>query len=90
MHAVHDPHLQHELAEQRRPMRALIADMIEAQAAQLQLKLPAASDQLAVIVLALSNGIAIEHLADPDTVHPDLFATALRLLLRGQTSPPQA
>ena len=88
--AVHDPHLQHELAEQRRPMRALIADMIEEQAAQLQLKLPATSDELAVIVLALSNGIAIEHLADPDTVHPDLFATALRLLLLpGQTSPPK-
>ena len=80
--AVHDPHLQHELAEQRRPMRALIADMLEEQAAKLELELPAASDELAVIVLALSNGIAIEHLADPDTVRPDLFATALRLLLR--------
>ena len=87
--AVHDAHLQHELAEQRRPMRALIAGMIEEQAAQLQLKLPAPSDELAVIVLALSNGIAIEHLADPDTVHPDLFTTALRLLLRGQASSPQ-
>jgi AcrR family transcriptional regulator len=87
--AVHDPHLQRELAEQRRTMRALIADTIDKQAAQLQLKLPATSDRLAVIVLALSNGIAIEHLADPDTVHPDLFTTALRLLLPGQRPPPQ-
>jgi hypothetical protein len=32
-------------------------------------------------VLALSNGIAIEHLADPDTVDPSTFGVALGLLL---------
>ena len=85
--AAADPELQPELAEHRREMRRLIASLIEQQAERHDLKLPVPSGQLAVIVLALSNGIAIEHLADPATVSPDLIATALRLML-GPTSPP--
>ena len=34
-------------------------------------------------MLALSNGIAIEHLADPDTIDPSIFGTTLGLLLSG-------
>lgn len=84
--AVRDPDLGRELAEQRRPMRALIARFLEHQAAHLGLALPAPSEQLAVIVLGLSNGLAIEYLADPDTVDPGLYGIALNLLFRGITT----
>jgi hypothetical protein len=50
-------------------------------------ELPAPADQLAVAVLALSNGIAIEQLADPDTVDPSVFGTTLGLLLNGLAKP---
>jgi AcrR family transcriptional regulator len=81
--AVRDPSLRKEFARQRRAARELIAQFIQQQAAQLGTDLPAPADQLAVAVLALSNGIAIEQLADPDTVDPSVFATTLGLLLNG-------
>jgi AcrR family transcriptional regulator len=79
--AVRDPSLRLEFARQRRAVRELIARFLEQQAAQLGIELPAPADQLAVAVLALSNGIAIEQLADPDTVDPSVFGTTLGLLL---------
>jgi AcrR family transcriptional regulator len=78
--AVRDPELRAELVERRRPMRDLIARFLEDQATALGRELPAPAGQLAVIVLALSNGLAIERLADPDAVDEDLYATALRLV----------
>jgi AcrR family transcriptional regulator len=79
--AVRDPSLHNEFVHERRSVRGLIAQFLEAQAQQAEVKLPAPADQLAVVVLALSNGIAIEHLADPDTVDPSTFGVALGLLL---------
>jgi AcrR family transcriptional regulator len=85
--AVRDPSLRAELARHRRAARELIAQFLEQQATQLGVDLPAPADQLAVAVLALSNGIAIEQLADPDTVDPAVFGTTLRLLLSGLGTP---
>jgi AcrR family transcriptional regulator len=85
--AVRDPALREEFARHRRVARAVIARFLERQAAQAQVELPAPADQLAVAVLALSNGIAIEHLADPETVDPGTFATILGLLLGGLGAP---
>jgi AcrR family transcriptional regulator len=78
--AVRDPELRARLAEQRRPMRDLIAGFLEGRSRALDRPLPAPADDLAVIVLALSNGLAVERLADPAAVGPELYATALRLL----------
>ncbi len=90
--AVRDEALRLELVEQRRPMRATIAAFLEDLSTRYGVALPAAADDLAVIILALSNGIAIEHLADPETVDPKLYATALNLLLGAVASgePPHA
>jgi AcrR family transcriptional regulator len=79
--AVRDPELHDEFARERRSVRGLIAQFLEAHAAQARVELPVPADQLAVAVLALSNGIAIEHLADPDTVDPSTFGVVLGLLL---------
>lgn len=79
--AVRDPELRDDFARHRRAARGVIAAFLERQAAQAGVPLPAPADQLAVAVLALSNGIAIEHLADPDTVDLSIFATVLALLL---------
>jgi AcrR family transcriptional regulator len=79
--AVRDPALHNEFVHERRFVRGLVAQFLEAQAEQAEVNLPAPADQLAVAVLALSNGIAIEHLADPDTVDPSTFGVVLGLLL---------
>ncbi len=85
--AVRDPDLQEEFARNRRSARALIARFLEERATEAELDLPAPAEQLAIAVLALSNGIAIEHLADPDTVKPSIFGVILGLLLDGLLRP---
>lgn len=81
--AVRDPRLRAEFAGHRRAARVVIAHFLEQRAAQVGVDLPASADQLAVGVLALSNGIAIEHLADPETIDPSTFGVLLSLLLQG-------
>ncbi len=85
--AVRDPQLRDDLARERRSVRGLIAQFLQARAAEAGVNLPAPAEQLAVAVLALSNGIAIEHLADPDTVDPSIFGVALGLLLGSLLTP---
>ena len=85
--AVRDPSLREEFARQRRAARELIARFLDEQAAQMGIELAAPAEQLAVAVLALSNGIAIEHLADPDTIDPSIFGVILGLLLNGLGTP---
>jgi AcrR family transcriptional regulator len=85
--AVRDPSLMDEFARQRRSARELIAHFLERQAAQTGRSLPAPADQLAVAALALSNGIAIEQLADPGNIDPSIFGVILNLLLRGSGEP---
>jgi AcrR family transcriptional regulator len=79
--AVRDPVLREAFAQHRRVSRDLIAGFLEQHAAAAGVALPLPADQLAVAVLALSNGIAIERLADPDTVDPSTFGAVLTLLL---------
>lgn len=81
--AVRDPGRRENFARHRRSARALIARFLDEQAAATGVELPVPADQLAVAVLALSNGVAIEHLADPDTVDPAIFGVILSLLLKG-------
>jgi AcrR family transcriptional regulator len=83
LRATRNPQLREEFAVQRRAMRQLIARQAEAMAADLGLRLPVKSTVLATIVLALSNGVAIEHLADPAAVPADTLRTALDLLWLG-------
>jgi AcrR family transcriptional regulator len=85
--AVRDPGLRDELARERRYARGLIASLLQEQAARGGVELPVPADQLAVAVLALANGIAIEHLADPETVDASTFGVILGLLLEGLTTP---
>jgi AcrR family transcriptional regulator len=82
--AVRDPALRKDFARHRRAAREVIARFLEQQAAHAGVELPASAEQLAITVLALSNGIAIEHLADPDTVDPKILTTILGLLLDGR------
>jgi AcrR family transcriptional regulator len=85
--AVRDPTLREEFARQRRSARELIARFLDQQAAQMGIELAAPAEQLAVAVLALSNGIAIEQLADPDAIDPSILGVILGLLLNRQGIP---
>ncbi len=82
--SVRDPAIREEWARHRRTATELVAQTIEQQTKASGVDLPAPADDLAVAVIALSNGLAMEHLADPDSADPTLFARALGLLLRSR------
>jgi AcrR family transcriptional regulator len=88
--AVRDASLRERFASRRAPLRARIARLIEQQAAETGLALPAPAEQLAVAVLALSNGLGIEQMADPSAVPPDAFGLFLALLFHGLSAGPDS
>jgi AcrR family transcriptional regulator len=82
--AMRDPAAREQFVTHRRELRASIARAIEERAAEASYKLPLPAKDLATIVIALSNGLAIEHLPDPEDVPARLFGDVLQLLVNDQ------
>ena len=76
-----DPKLRPKFAERHGKLRSAIAEVLAERAARLGLPLALPADQLATVLIALTNGMAVEQLADPDGVPKDLYGRALDLLL---------
>jgi AcrR family transcriptional regulator len=79
--AVRDPGRRAEWARQRRAARAVIADFFERHSAAVGDPLPAPAADLALVTMALSNGLAMEHIADPESADPGLFARTIARLV---------
>lgn len=78
--AMRDEEVRTGLAQRRSEARAALARAIDRVAAARKLDLPLPSDQAAVVILGLSNGLAIERGIDPAAVPDGLFGTVLALL----------
>ena len=78
--AVRDPERRAEWARQRRAAQAVIADFFDRHAAATGAPLPVPAADLALAAMALSNGLAMEHI-DPESVDPGLFGRVLGLLV---------
>jgi AcrR family transcriptional regulator len=81
VHAMRDPQQREHLLERRRDLRRMIAAAIRQASKDHDLTLSRPADQLAVALLALSNGLAIEGLLDPDAVPARLFSQLVESLL---------
>jgi AcrR family transcriptional regulator len=79
--AVLDPERRVEWARERRVVRAVIADFFERHAAAAGDPLPVPAADLAVAAMTLSNGLAMEYIADPESADPGLFARMLARLV---------
>jgi AcrR family transcriptional regulator len=79
--AAQDPKLRPKFAERHAKLRSAIAEVLAERAAGLGVSLALPADQLATVVIALTNGMAVEQLADPHGVSKDLYGQALDLLL---------
>ncbi|WP_246258129.1 TetR/AcrR family transcriptional regulator [Amycolatopsis anabasis] len=79
--AMHDEKVHAGLAERRARLREAIAGAIRRAAEARRFRLPLPAEQLAVAMLALSNGLAVESGIDPDAVPSTLFGDVLALLL---------
>ena len=80
-HAVRDPELRPEFASRFAALRETTARLLAAEAQASGVELPLEAEQIAIAVNALTNGIALEHLADPEGVPIDLYGPLLALLL---------
>lgn len=74
VHAARDPRLLLAYAQCHRRLRAGLAALAA------QTSSPLGAQSWAVLTIALSNGLALERLIDPDGVPGDLMAAAQRLL----------
>ena len=73
------------LRNRRRSFRDALAATLERRARTLGVEPALPPDQLALLLTALVNGLAMEELAEPGIVPPDLLADALPLLLRADS-----
>jgi AcrR family transcriptional regulator len=80
--AQHDAALRDALRERRREARAAIARALDQAMVQAGVTLPMAVDDLALVLIALSNGMGVEAGIDPEAVSDDLIGRVLVLLMR--------
>lgn len=79
--AVRDEAVRAQYVAHRRSVRAALSAELAQRAAALGIELPVPAETLVHVVIALSNGLAIEEIADPGVVPRDLMAQVLGALL---------
>ncbi|HVM40355.1 MAG TPA: TetR/AcrR family transcriptional regulator [Acidimicrobiia bacterium] len=86
LHAMRDPDVRFKLAARSRVLRDRVAALVDQAAAERGVPLPATAPEVASIVLALSDGLAVQALIDSASVPDDLFARALAIVLGDASS----
>jgi AcrR family transcriptional regulator len=82
-YAARRPVFRQRFAAHYRAIHTALAEMIETTAERLGIDLGVHPTEVAIILKALSNGLALESIADPGMVPPDLLARTLAILARG-------
>ena len=75
--AVRDPDVRRAFVASRRDLRTRIADVVARFLAEHPVRTSWDADSLTVVLIALSNGLALEALPDPDAVPGDLLTRVL-------------
>lgn len=86
--AMRNPTLRRDFAAHRRLAREAIAKYLDDQAARLGVTLPLPAPQLAIVLLALSNGLAIEQLLEPQCADESLLPSLLEAVARLSVTAP--
>jgi AcrR family transcriptional regulator len=74
-------------AERFAAVRRFIGGLIHEKADEMGVPMKLPPDQIGAAVVALGDGLALQHLADPDAVPPDLFPFLLTTLVRALEAP---
>jgi len=82
--AVRDPDVRRAFVASRRDLRARVADVVARFLAEHPVRTGWDAESLTVVLIALSNGLALEALPDPDAVPDDLLARVLADLVDPQ------
>jgi AcrR family transcriptional regulator len=81
-HAARTPSLAPKLQAHKRRLRAALAELLDRRLSTRGASPPIPVDQLALAAIGLSNGLAIEELADPGSVPDELLGDLLALLVK--------
>jgi AcrR family transcriptional regulator len=82
-HAARNDEFRQELVTRYRALRERIAAVYERRAHELGLELPVPFEQVALMTVAMANGVALERLLDGDAVPDDLFGTMMLVFFTG-------
>lgn len=88
LYAMRRPESRYKLAARQRVLREHVGEAVERQCEALGIPLPAPAEHLASVVVALCEGIASQHVADPQAVPAELLPATLDVLLRALARPP--
>jgi AcrR family transcriptional regulator len=80
-HAARTPALAERLRSHKRRMRSALSELLEQRLEDGDIRPPVPIDQLALAVVGLANGLAIEELSDPGSVPDELLGQLLGALL---------
>ena len=83
---VRDDDLRPRHAARFAAVRGFIGGLIQEKADEMGIPMRLPPDQIGAAVMALADGLALQHLADPKAIPPDLFPSLLPLLIRASSS----
>ena len=84
VHADRSPDTRRRFAERRSKIRATLAETVAAYAERAGVELAMPPDHLATVLLALTNGLALERLGQPEAVPDELFGEVIATLFRAR------
>jgi len=82
VHADRNPGTRRRFAERRRRIRATLGETVAAYAERADVELAMPADHLATVLLALTNGLALERLGQAEAVPDELFGEVITQLFR--------
>jgi AcrR family transcriptional regulator len=80
-YAARNPDFRARFVEGRRRFKSALTDLLEQRMAAARLPPGLPAEHLAVIMMALVNGLSVDELTEPDTVPSDLLGEAVNALL---------
>jgi len=84
VHADRSPDTRRRFAERRSEIRATLAETVAAYAERAGVELTMPPEHLATVLLALTNGLALERLGQPEAVPDELFGEVIATLFRAR------
>jgi AcrR family transcriptional regulator len=87
---VRDDELRPRHAERFATVRSFIGGLIQEKADEMGIAMRLPPDQIGAVVVALADGLALQHLADPGAMPKDLYPSVLPILIQALEKPPTA
>ena len=84
VHADRSPDTRRRFAQRRSEIRTTLAETVAAYADRAGVQLTMPPDHLATVLLALTNGLALERLGQPEAVPDELFGEVIAMLFRAR------